>query len=745
MERDFFAHSRSDSNRETWEPLEDHLRRVASLAREFAAVFDSGDWGFLAGLWHDVGKYREEFQRRIAGSGERAEHAAAGAALAIDRGAAPLAFAIAGHHAGLGNRLARGETSRRPLGESVAAGKRVLEQIRTVLPAGIAGAPVPPLPEFLARVQTGETSKYAIELWTRFVFSSLVDADRLATEAFYQPDRRIAMRRFASIHSLRERLDVRLSEFRADSDVNRLRADVLRQCVEAAKWTPGLFSLTVPTGGGKTLSSLAFALHHAERYDLRRVIVVIPYTSIIEQTASVFRQFLGDNEVIEHHSAVEQDGDTEEASEREVRRKMAAENWDAPIIVTTTVQFFETLFSDHPSRCRKLHNVASSVIIIDEAQTLPPRFLHCLLDGMRQLVDHYSCSIVLSTATQPSLSRRDALPDGLEDVREIIARPAELARAIDRVAVRWPEPGASPLSCEVLARELGAHPRVLAIVHSRKDARRLAKLLNESIPSEPCFHLSALMCAAHRSKRLSEIKTRLATPNAVCRVVATQLVEAGVDVDFPVVYRALGGLDSMAQAAGRCNREGLLTDEHGQPTRGEFVVFLAESEPPPGAKAPLAVTRRMLGEHGQALSITDQEHFTQYFRAYYQTQDHDASGVMAARADLNFATVGAVVRLIDDGFMHPVAVPWGDGAARAQAVVDAIARGGKAREALRALQPYIVQVPIRDLQALEHLGAILPLETFGHQLLDAFGQLYDDNLGLCIDGQEHVDAAALVV
>lgn len=733
----YYAHSRAGEDQSTWEPLDRHLHAVAELARKLSGAFDSGEWGYLAGLWHDVGKYRQQFQDRIRGSGEKAEHAAAGAALAAEHRAMPAAFAIAGHHAGLANLAARNDTTRRPLRDTVLVGRPMLDLIRAAIPADIGRLVAPAPPAFLASVPAGDAAIRAQEMWTRFLFSALIDADRLATERFYSPDRRPDVCHFDSIGALRLRLDQHLSRFKPDSDVNRMRAEVLRQCVAAASQSTGLFSLTVPTGGGKTLSSLAFGLGHAETHGLRRVIVVIPYTSIIEQTAQVFAEAIGHDNVIEHHSAFDELHANENASERETRRRLAVENWDAPVIVTTTVQFFETLFSDHPSRCRKLHNVARSVVIIDEAQALPAPFLTCLLDGMKELVRGYGCTLLLSTATQPALGQRAALPDGLENVREIIGDPVVLAESLERVDVRWPASPAQPMPYDQVAGEMTAHERVLAIVHTRRDARRLAEMLT----AEGRYHLSALMCASHRKEVLQTIKTTLLEHGTPCRLVATQLVEAGVDVDFPVVYRALGGLDSMAQAAGRCNREGMLRNAEGTPVRGEVVVFVAETDPPPGARAGLAVTRSLLGSHGPSLSISDQQHLSAYFRAYYQTQNRDAKSVMPERAALNFATVGSRMRLIDDGFSHPVAVPWGDGRKRIRELVDCIASGTSARLALRALQPFLVQVRERDLRTLQRLGAVLDIEGFCHQLALPFEHLYDPDFGLSIDDDAVPDVA----
>ena len=736
MRSTFFAHSLPGHPADTWEPLVDHLENVAALAKDFATAFDSGDWGYLAGLWHDLGKYREEFQRRLEGSGEQAEHAGAGAALAFERSALPLAFVIAGHHAGLANHQAQGETKQRPLIDRVRENGAVLDRIRGDMSAEIVSRPMARPPEFLRAVPAGEERTRAQEFWIRFLFSALIDADRLATEAFYAPMRRDARRSFESIAVLRARLDERLATFSPNSAVNRVRAEVLEQCVIAAGRPRGLFSLTVPTGGGKTLSSLAFALRHAEKHDLRRVIVVIPYTSIIEQTARVYKEAVGADNVIEHHSAFDERAATEESDEREVRRRLAVENWDAPIVVTTAVQFFESLFSNQPSRCRKLHNVARSVVIVDEAQTVPTPYLLCVLDAMRELTSRFGCSLVLSTATQPALAKRNTLPSGLEDVHEIIPAPDRLAERLDRVEIMWPRPDDPPVAYDSLATELAQHHQVLAIVHRRQDARELA----EQLPAEGRFHLSALMCAAHRSAVLASIRERLAERGMVCRVVATQLVEAGVDLDFPIVYRAMAGLDSLAQAAGRCNREGRLTSDDGSVARGSFRVFRAPTRPPNGTRVGLAKTEEMLRRHGNAVNFREGRFFDEYFRGVYVAQDLDARHLMTERIHLNFATVGDRFRLIDDGFSEPLIVPWGDAEERVTRFVR-----NPTRETQRALQPFVVQVRERDVARMLRMGALSPLGGFGYALATPFRHLYDETFGLVVDEDAVADPSALMI
>ena len=563
MSREFYAHTVAGQGPGSWQTLEDHLEGVAGLASRFAAAFGSADWGRLAGLWHDLGKLQADFQTRLRGESVRVEHSGAGAALSEARfkqAGVPLAFAICGHHGGLPNHTSSVGGGPSPLRERLAENRSTLEAIQTSIPPAILEQDPPELPAFVridGAMDAAERARAArsAEFWTRFLFSALVDADWLDTEAFLEPARAAGRGRGASFAELKERLDAHMAGLTAGAvatPVNRARADILAACREAASHNPGLFSLTAPTGGGKTLSAMAFALDHAVRHDLRRVIVVVPYTSIIEQNAAAYRHALGVESVLEHHSNLDPEKFSEMHGEEITRKhELAAENWDLPVIVTTSVQFFESLFSNKRSRCRKLHNVARSVIILDEVQSLPPEFLLAILDALRELPAHYGCSVVLSTATQPALGKREQLPAGLEGVREILPDAPQLAAQLRRVEYEWPEPETPAVEWPDLADELAEHEQVLAVVHKRDDARALARLLEERVPGETVYHLSALMCAKHRLACIETVRDALRRGEP-CRLISTQLIEAGVDLDFPVVYRALGGLDSIVQAGGRC-------------------------------------------------------------------------------------------------------------------------------------------------------------------------------------------------
>lgn len=705
-----YAHSLPGRPESEWEPLEQHLTRVAELARAFARRFDAGDWGYLAGLWHDVGKYRPEFQLRLRGETVHAPHAGVGAALAHTKQPALgklLAFVIAGHHTGLAN-LKDSSTSPTPLSETLTEFREIADQILEIASPTVLGAEIPALPQWFQDLYQRSDPEARIRhqaFFIRMLFSALVDADRLQTAEFYakaegrEPDHKRLM--YDTLKELRDRLDRYIDHKRdeaqrnAATPMNQLRAEVLDACRKAALGDPGIFSLTVPAGGGKTLSAMSFAIKHAIRREMDRVIVVIPYTSIIKQNAERYKEAFSpdgsspdDTNVLEHHSAIDEQRRKEENAESELRRQTAAENWDAPVVVTTSVQFFESLFSNHPSRCRKLHRVAKSVIILDEVQTLPPALLLPILDGLKELTASYGCTVVLSTATPPALEQRSYLPDGLSGVKPIVHDPARLfeSAAAQRVRVEWRVSKVTPY--EGLAVELNSYEQVLAIVHRRQDARELCEML----PKEDRFHLSALMCPAHRIDRLQLIEQRLRDRKR-CRLVSTQLVEAGVDIDFPVVYRALAGLDSLAQSAGRCDREGRRSLEAGEPA-GRFVVFRAPTLPPPGTlRTAMEITDVLLQlartepELNGGLDPFNPRHGELYFRHLYAAKQLDQHQILTEVKQMNFANVNAKFQMIDKNGMRPIVVPYGEGLARAEAYAK-----NPTRETRRALQPFVVDV-----------------------------------------------------
>lgn len=746
VEEYFYAHTVAGQPPEKWQFLEVHLREVAELAAEFASAYDAAEWAYCAGLWHDVGKYQREFQERLRGSGLSVEHSGAGAALAHMRdklNGLILAFAIAGHHAGLANPIENDAGFPSPLEKRLEQNRKVLQKLLSTIPSEIQNRPFPILPPRLRPdpgfKQSPEEMKRTTELWVRFVFSALVDADRLNTEAFVEPSRPLLRGRFSAIKDLRKALDTFVqkkthAKNKGSVAVNAARMLVLQQCREAAKCERGLFSLTAPTGSGKTLSSMSFALRHAERWGHRRIIVVIPYTSIIEQNAKEYADALGDQNVVEHHSNLDPEQQKREKGEElTARLELAAENWDAPVVVTTTVQFFESLFSNNPSRCRKLHNIADSVIILDEVQTLPPGFLLSITDILTELSLHYGCSVVLSTATPPALAGRESFPQGLRNVRPIVRNSDVLSAQLQRVEYSWPNLDSPPKSWPSLANEMSDHSQFLAIVHRRQDARLLAWELIKIVPHDSVFHLSALMCPQHRSDVLVRIKERLAK-GIQCRLISTQLVEAGVDVDFPVVYRCLGGVDSIVQAGGRCNRE-------GRHERGTVFVFRALTSPPPGTpRRALHVTESLLREYSGQLNLTATETFDKYFRMLYAAEDLDTKRIQVQRQGFNFASVARDFRLIEDGYSVPIVVPYGESLDR----LASIRRNGPTRETLRGIQRFVVNIYRDALSHLRQAGAVEEVSEELFTLAGPFHKQYDPVYGLLIDEKLTADPEALI-
>jgi CRISPR-associated endonuclease/helicase Cas3 len=725
----YYAHSFRDRPIEEWHSLEEHLRATANLANAFADSFGSGPWAYLAGLWHDLGKFQSEFQRRLRGEQISVEHSGAGAAYAYEQhgaSATPLAFVIAGHHAGLANLRASKEGAPAPLIERLDSNRAVSQHLATVAPGHILSHKLPSRPAFLEGGDK-EDQLLRCEFWTRFLFSCLTDADYLDTEQALDPRRAASRSQEFDLRDLLPVIEATIAQRRGPgSPLQDARDTVVNACRIAAESKPGLFSLTAPTGAGKTLASMLFAIRHAalhkEEDGLRRVIVVLPYTSIIEQNAQVYRDLFGERAVLEHHSNLDPEKEVERNG-REITEihKLASENWDAPLIVTTTVQFFESLFANRASRCRKLHNIARSVIILDEVQSLPPEFLLTILDALKELTVRYGCTVVLSTATPPALLARPSFPAGLSRATEIIPDPSHLARDLRRVKYHWPD-RPEPEDWDALANRIAAHPRALAIVHLRDDARRLAEKLSALRPDEPVYHLSAAMCAKHRSDILSNVRATLGSRQP-CRLVSTQLIEAGVDIDFPVLFRAMAGLDSIVQAAGRCNRE-------GNPILGEVHIFQPATEPPPGVlRRGLETMRLLLAAKGTNLDPSDPATCEEYFRAFYQITIRDRHGIQADRLEFNFATVAAKFRLIDDGYTATIVVPYKGSEERLR---QAEGEAQPLRERLRALQPYTVGIyplALARLRAVGAIGEIFP-ESEIYRLLPAFYHLYDGHLGL---------------
>ncbi len=753
----FHAHSTARQDKSDWQPLDRHLLDVGEGAARRAAPFGGQELARVSGRLHDLGKYTARFQARLAGDPSRVDHATWGAHVAQCRYqglGTLLSYGIAGHHAGLANgRPGQEIESRTPLQTRLSTD--YLETLPPLLPAWEQEIELPEklaLPDGFMPHPLPRRRNFQLSMLARMIFSCLVDADFVDTDNYY---RRIEGRQpreenaGPSLDALRQRLDANLAQFPTEGGINPLRTHILHEVRAQAGQDTGLFSLTVPTGGGKTLTSLAFALDHAIAHGLRRVIYVIPFTSIVEQTAQVFRRTLGDFDgaevVLEHHSAFF-DNPASELQSIE-KRRLAMENWDAPIIVTTAVQFFESLFADRPARCRKLHNIAGSVVILDEAQTLPTNLLHPCVALLDELARNYRTSLVLCTATQPALSRETGFREGLENVRELAPEPLRLYEQLRRVNVHH----AGTLDDDALADYLRQREQVLCIVNNRRHARHLF----EAIADQPgARHLTTLMYARHRSQILAEIREDLKAGRP-CRLASTSLIEAGVDVDFPTVLRAEAGLDSIAQAAGRCNREGRRPLESSK-----LLVFEPGNRDwaPPKALELYAEVFRSIARNCRD-DLLAMEAITAYFQELYGRLGEDRldqKGLMALLKDatldsLPLDTLARQFRIID-ATMRPVIVPFDPtSGAEIDEVMDTL-RGLEYSEktgtagAARKLQPYLVQVPEQAYKALSQAHAIQAInpERYGEQFVRLVNpRLYDARFGLHWDNPQFVETERL--
>lgn len=702
----WLAHRAEDGQRV--QTIREHLQATAKRAAWFAAPFGGESQARLAGLLHDVGKYSDGFQRRLAG-GEKVDHSTAGAQAAWGLRQPEVAFAVAGHHGGLPD--GGGKTDPPDAATMFGRVKRRVEpcdgwKAEVVLPP----ARRPALPG------DGFTEAFYI----RMLYSCLVDADYLDTEAFLRgaPAPR---GQGDPVPALLQRLEEAVTPWwEAKTELNRRRCDILRRCFDQGKaQAPGLFTLTVPTGGGKTVASLAFALSHAAAHGKRRVVYVIPYTSIIDQTAGVFRSILGEENVLEHHSGSDAALEDGEVSPAAYRKALATENWDAPVIVTTAVQFFESLFAARSSRCRKLHNLADSVVVFDEAQTLPLPYLRPCVAAIGQLASHYGVTAVLCTATQPALGPLFAeFAPGLP-LRELCPDAGERRGVFRRTTLQH----IGEMGRDALAEQLAAAPQVLCVVNRRATAQQLFRAL----PAEGSYCLTTLLCAADRKRLLREIRARL-REGAPCRVVSTSLIEAGVDVDFPIAWREEAGLDSVLQTAGRCNREGK------RPAAQSVVrVFRLEGQAAPALIRPQVDAARSVWD--RHLDPSSPEAIEAYFSLLRAVRGEDAldqkhilagfNGTMEGRV-LPFATAAERFRLIESP-AATVYLPLPENAA----LFDALRAGKTSRALYRQLGQYGVSVYPNHLEALRAAGALADLEGAGWSLTDA--TLYDRATGLKLD------------
>lgn len=700
------AHGATDEHPEG-QSIEAHLKGTGELAETFAAEFGAAANGKLCGLAHDIGKYSDEFQLRLRG-GKKVDHATAGAIECFKIKAAFEAVCVIGHHSGLpnvGHKDADTTESQTFFGRKLRAEQGGIPDYRKNWNGHIA------LPQDYFR-PSGRG--FATAFYIRMLYSCLVDADYIDTETFMNGD--AGRGNYEPLSALCDKLTAYISKWNNPTrEIDILRQKILNSCIEKASAPRGIFSLTVPTGGGKTVASMAFALNHAVANSMKHIIYVIPYTSIIEQNAKVFRDILGQENVVEHHSQVSYEL-SENADELEYRSALATENWDAPVIVTTAVQFFESLYANRSSKCRKLHNIANSVIIFDEAQMIPSNNLRPCVAAIAELVRAYNATAVLCTATQPAIDEMLLEYSKKESVVELCPDVDGMFEKFRRTSFEKE----GRLTTDELVSRLESQQQVLCIVNTRKFAQEVY----EALPSEGRFHLSTLMCPVHRKQKLDEIRERLKS-GKTCRVVSTSLIEAGVDVDFPRVFREMAGLDSILQAAGRCNREGKRSAESSIVT-----VFESENK----VNKLIAVNRDAAEETVRDWTQSNTTStIERYFKAYRDfLRNDDKSGVITASekgisgCGLPFEWIAKEFKLIDQN-TFTVYISVGEG----KELISRLREGERSRELYRKAGMYSVSIYENHFNALINAGAAEPFGDDAAILTDL--SLYSDEKGLATD------------
>lgn len=706
----YYGRTDGGSDKSNWQTVYNHLYNVAKLTAAFADKFKSHDIGYMIGLLHDLGKYSDEFQKRLEDNKIKVDHSTAGAREAYKtyKGLGLLAaYAIAGHHSGLPDfgSIANASSLESRLKLSIIPDYSHYKEEINEFP-------------FLGEVKLPikKADGFSISFYIRMLFSCLVDADSIdAEKSSGNPNAK-----YRGIYYDMKILDRKLFDFlkvkienAPKNKINTYRKEILESCIRKADNKAGIYSLTVPTGGGKTLSSLAFALRHALKNNMERVIYVIPYTSIIEQNAKVFRDILGGEFVLEHHSNYQYPDDSDDWSEDELKQYLACENWDIPIIVTTNVQFFESIFSSKRSKCRKLHNITKSVIILDEAQMLPTEHLKPCLAALSEITENYGSSVVLCTATQPVIGKY--IPGHVKPI-ELMEDPKRLYLGFKRVDSRF----IGEVCDNELIEKLKNEHQVLCIVNTRKHAQMLYEDLKGVAG---LYHLSARMCPAHRRAKLDEIRKAL-EDNKPCIVISTQLIEAGVDVDFPSVYRSIAGIDSIVQSAGRCNREGKLQ-------KGIVNIFIPEKHgmPPGWISRTAEVAKMILQDFKDPLSL---EAIEKYFNTLYTVEESrlDKENILAdmreneKRLEFPFAEVSNKFKIID-GQMVSLIIPWNE---KCMEVLETVRYSEYPGSYGRRLQPYVVQIYQYEFNMLKKSGAIEDIAGIYNILSNR--ELYSEDTGL---------------
>ena len=714
----FYAHSKDGCSENSWQTLQVHLKNTAQLSEFFAARFDAADLAYVMGFFHDLGKFSDVFQKRFYG-GRRVNHSTAGARELVNSGNLLfrlLAYGVLGHHCGLadtGNVNDFGSFNARIKEDNIpdySIFSEVLkEELKNIFQKEY---------NFPEKMKNSDNPSFSLSFLVRMLYSCLVDADSLDTEEFIN-GKNSFRENSISMSVLYDKFFHYISGLSYEkSEINSERQKIFDECIKCGKNSlNGIFQLTVPTGGGKTFSSMGFALEHAMKNNQDGVIYAIPFTSIIEQNAQVFRNIFGNKLVLEHHSNYCFDSSDDE--DENLKVKFASQNWDIPVVVTTNVQFFESLFSNKRSKCRKLHNIANKVIILDEAQMLPIKYFTPCIRALEELVSVYNCSIVLCSATQPALKDKFSLP-----VREIIPDSKSLFNKFKRVDISQ----IGKISDEKLVENLLTHRQVLCIVNTKKHARHIYELMKEKVDCGNIFHLSTFMCPAHRKIVLKNIRDCLGRNQDVF-VVSTQLIEAGVDISFPYVYRSSAGIDSIAQSAGRCNR-------HGELKKGFVRVFSSTEEfaRPQGFLSRCSVTGHLMLEKFE--DVLCPEAIEEYFKSLYNLESgFDEEKIMdcfsfSHRTGLeifNYKTASEKFKFIDEN-TQSVVIPFDE---KAKKLLEEIEYSQYPSKVLKDLQTYTVNLFDREYCSLLSKGAIQKVSD----MVSVLGSMnnYDMNTGIIVE------------
>lgn len=701
----YIAHKRGESDNEVQLLLE-HLKNVSELSKKFAECLNLSEYAEIIGMLHDIGKYSNRFQQRINGNDRiKVDHSTCGAQEAVKRKLTMASFCIAGHHGGIPDIGHRGDIDT----DSTLTGrlKRNTENYSAWVNE-VESSKFKPISESF----TNDRIPYTFIL--RFLFSCLVDADYLDTENFMS-NGAVSRDSGDELSFLLSLLNNHIEKWHNPSGkLNILRTQMLNECIKAGQNnSEKLFTLTVPTGGGKTISSMAFAINYAVKRRKKRIIYVIPYTSIIEQNAEVFRKIFGIKNVLENHSNVDLNNLDDETK---VQMMLAAENWDSPIVVTTAVQFFESMFSNKPSKCRKIHNIADSVVIFDEAQMLPLDYLLPCATAIRQLADNYNSAVVLCTATQPNFQSILNLTDKKNEsqLTEICNSAENMTDDFRRVNFKYE----GKLEDDEIALELKQCNQVLCIVNKKAHAQKIYSMIGES---DENFHLSTYMYPAHRQKVLKKIKQRL-DENKPCRVISTSLIEAGVDIDFPTVYRAISGIDSILQAGGRCNRE-------NKRNSSECIVHIFNTDEVLSyQQTNTDAAMEVIKKYGDKIYLPDA--IKMYFDNLYYYRDIDKTHKVFDKKDiinglinLEFESVAQKFKIIENDTKSLYICTEEN-----KKEIDDLRRGNYSKELFRNLQQYVVNLYERDFDRLNEVCAVEYVDNSFYVLTDS--KYYSEKSGI---------------